>query len=68
MVVPAEHGLEPLAVPAAPGDAIAWHRDMLHASDANRSSADRRGMVLVFADADVADFGARDRFALGPVS
>jgi len=59
-VMPADHGLVAVPAPAAAGDAIVWHADMLHSSAPNRSDADRRGMVLVFADASAAGFQALD--------
>lgn len=61
-VTPEEHGLRAVPAPAAAGDAIVWHADMLHSSAPNRSAADRRGMVMVFADSSSKDFEALDHY------
>ncbi len=56
--------LEARPVPLRSGDAVVWHRYMLHASAANRSPENRRGVVMVFADASHRPFDAHDRFPL----
>ncbi|MCP5072292.1 MAG: phytanoyl-CoA dioxygenase family protein [Rhodobacteraceae bacterium] len=58
------HGIEPEYAPAAPGDAVCWHRLMLHSSDANLSGRNRYGMVLVFADASIEGFHSIDRYLI----
>lgn len=60
-VDPVEEALgqaEPLELGA--GSAAIWHRYFVHGSGPNRSGQDRRGMVLVFADASLPGFSARD--------
>jgi len=60
-VNPSATGLAaPRAVPMAAGDALAWHRYLVHGSGPNQSSRARRAMVLVFADADAPGFDADD--------
>ncbi|EST38948.1 hypothetical protein N566_04745 [Streptomycetaceae bacterium MP113-05] len=44
----------------APGEAVVWDRRFVHASGPNTSDADRRGMVVVFADGGAEGFRARD--------
>jgi ectoine hydroxylase-related dioxygenase (phytanoyl-CoA dioxygenase family) len=58
------NGLRPRQLPMRPGDAVAWHRYMLHASSANRSPANRWGMVMVFADSSHPQFDSYDRFLM----
>src|SRR5690606_5567547 len=48
----------------APGDSVMWDRLFVHASGPNTSSEDRRGMVVVFADAGAPGFHARDVLGL----
>ena len=60
-VNPSATGLAaPRAVPMAAGDALAWHRYLVHGSGPNQSSLARRAMVLVFANADAPGFKADD--------
>lgn len=60
-----EDGLaEPLQFVLEPGDAVMWDRHFAHGSAANTSDADRRGMVVVFADAASPKFRAKDAMAL----
>lgn len=62
---PVEDGLrEPVQFELAPGDGVMWDRYFAHGSAANASPHDRRGMVVVFADANDPEFRARDSFAL----
>lgn len=61
----AEDGLEePVQFPLAPGDGVMWDRYFAHGSAANTSPHDRRGMVVVFADASAPEFRAKDSFPL----
>lgn len=60
-----EDGLaEPVQFTLEPGDAVVWDRYFAHGSAANTSAVDRRGMVVVFADAGDPGFQARDAFPL----
>lgn len=52
--------LKPLTT--EPGDIVIWHRYLVHGSSANLSSANRIGMVLVFADAGLPNFRTKDIF------
>ncbi|MFN7740990.1 MAG: phytanoyl-CoA dioxygenase family protein [Cyanobacteriota bacterium] len=52
------------ALPLTPGDAIVWHRYMVHRSGENRSNDPRWGVVFVFADQSQNGFDAFDRFPL----
>lgn len=47
-----------------PGEAVIWDRRFVHGSGPNRSTSDRRGMVIVFADSARDDFTARDVMTL----
>lgn len=60
----------PQKVPMRAGDVLVWHRYMIHGSGRNCSARDRKGMVLVFADAAAANFKAKDvyRFTPSPLS
>ncbi|MET9380883.1 phytanoyl-CoA dioxygenase family protein [Streptomyces sp. NPDC002928] len=61
----AEDGLrEPVQFELDPGDAVMWDRYFAHGSAANTSPHDRRGMVVVFADASDPEFRAKDSFPL----
>jgi hypothetical protein len=61
----AEDGLnEPVQFVLRPGDGVMWDRYFAHGSAANTSADDRRGMVVVFADASSPDFRAKDSFPL----
>ncbi|MFJ8621296.1 phytanoyl-CoA dioxygenase family protein [Kitasatospora sp. NPDC093550] len=61
----AEDGLrEPVQFDLSPGDAVMWDRFFAHGSAANTSPDDRRGMVVVFADASDPEFRAKDSFLL----
>ncbi|MGW2842945.1 hypothetical protein ACWCWD_34795 [Streptomyces sp. NPDC001493] len=61
----AEDGLrEPVQFELAPGDGVMWDRYFAHGSAANTAPHDRRGMVVVFADASAPGFRARDSFPL----
>jgi hypothetical protein len=61
----AEDGLdEPVQFVLQPGDGVMWDRYFAHGSAANTSPNDRRGMVVVFADASSPDFQAKDSFPL----
>lgn len=60
-----EDGLrEPVQFELKPGDGVMWDRYFAHGSAANTSSADRRGMVVVFADSSDPGFAATDHFPL----
>jgi ectoine hydroxylase-related dioxygenase (phytanoyl-CoA dioxygenase family) len=43
-----------------PGEVVMWDRWLVHGSGRNTSPADRRGMVVVFADGSADNFQARD--------
>ncbi|WP_030210006.1 phytanoyl-CoA dioxygenase family protein [Streptomyces sp. NRRL S-87] len=61
----AEDGLrEPVQFELRPGDGVMWDRFFAHGSAANTSPADRRGMVVVFADSSAPGFAAKDHFPL----
>ncbi|MFI9645079.1 phytanoyl-CoA dioxygenase family protein [Streptomyces sp. NPDC052040] len=65
----AEDGLrEPVQFELAPGDAVMWDRYFAHGSAANTSPDDRRGMVVVFADASDPEFRAKDSFPLSDLA
>ncbi|MDH6578819.1 phytanoyl-CoA dioxygenase family protein [Kitasatospora sp. MAP5-34] len=65
----AEDGLnEPVQFELAPGDGVMWDRYFAHGSAANTSPNDRRGMVVVFADASDPDFRAKDSFPLADLA
>lgn len=51
-------------IPLPPGDAVAWHRLMVHGSAANKSDKPRWGMVMVFARESEPGFDAFDRYPL----
>ncbi|MEU7599553.1 phytanoyl-CoA dioxygenase family protein [Streptomyces sp. NPDC041003] len=55
---------DPVQFELSPGDAVMWDRFFAHGSAANTSPIDRRGMVVVFADASDPEFRAKDRFLL----
>lgn len=60
-----EDGLrEPVQFRLSPGDAVMWDRYFAHGSAPNSSAEDRRGMVVVFADASAPGFQATDSFPL----
>jgi ectoine hydroxylase-related dioxygenase (phytanoyl-CoA dioxygenase family) len=60
-----EDGLaDPVQFILQPGDAVMWDRFLAHGSAANTSSSDRRGMVVVLADASEPGFSATDCFTL----
>lgn len=46
------------------GEAVMWDRFFAHSSGPNLSDQDRRGMVLVFADAGAEGFRSKDRLSL----
>jgi ectoine hydroxylase-related dioxygenase (phytanoyl-CoA dioxygenase family) len=52
------------SIPLASGDAVAWHRLMVHGSAANLSDKPRWGMVMVFARESEPGFDAFDRYPL----
>lgn len=58
----------PEKVPMQAGDVLVWHRYMVHGSGRNCSSSDRKGMVLVFANAAEPNFTARDTYKVMPFS
>ncbi|MGW0275689.1 phytanoyl-CoA dioxygenase family protein [Streptomyces sp. NPDC003006] len=61
----AEDGLDkPVQFRLAPGDGVMWDRYFAHGSSANTSPHDRRGMVVVLADASSPEFQAKDSFPL----
>jgi hypothetical protein len=65
----AEDGLpEPVQFHIEPGDAVLWDRYFAHGSAANTSTSDRRGMVVVFADASAPGFRAKDSFPLADLT
>jgi hypothetical protein len=55
---------KPVFIEMDAGDVAWWHRYFIHGSGPNRSNVDRRGMVLVFANADDKNFCARDKYSL----
>ncbi|GGK78896.1 phytanoyl-CoA dioxygenase family protein [Mangrovihabitans endophyticus] len=59
---------EPVQFVLSPGDGAMWDRYFAHGSAANTSDEDRRGMVIVFADAGDPDFAAKDSFALSSLT
>ncbi|MER5968943.1 phytanoyl-CoA dioxygenase family protein [Streptomyces sp. NPDC002055] len=65
----AEDGLrEPVQFELRPGDGVMWDRHFAHGSAANTSAQDRRGMVVVFADASDPEFRAKDGFPLADLT
>lgn len=61
----AEDGLaEPTQFRLEAGDGVLWDRYFAHGSGPNASAEDRRGMVVVFADASAPGFEAKDCFLL----
>ncbi len=46
------------------GDALIWHRHLVHSSPANDSNTNRIGMVFVFADRSKTGFKAIDKHAI----
>lgn len=65
----AEDGLsEPVQFDLAPGDGVMWNRYFAHGSAANSSAEDRRGMVVVFADAAHPGFCAKDSFPIAELA
>ncbi|MGF1427366.1 phytanoyl-CoA dioxygenase family protein [Kitasatospora sp. LaBMicrA B282] len=65
----AEDGLsEPVQFELAPGDGVMWDRHFAHGSAANTSADDRRGMVVVFADASDPEFRAKDSFPIADLA
>lgn len=61
----AEDGLnEPVQFVLEPGDGVMWDRYFAHGSATNTSVHDRRGMVVVFADASSPDLQAKNSFPL----
>ncbi|MBM7167723.1 phytanoyl-CoA dioxygenase family protein [Streptomyces sp. G44] len=65
----AEDGLdEPVQFRLAPGDGVMWDRYFAHGSAANTSPRDRRGMVVVLADASSPEFRAKDSFPLADLA
>ena len=59
---------EPRQFDLVPGDAVMWDRNFAHGSAANTSDGDRRGMVVVLADASVPGFRSRDHFPVGDLA
>jgi hypothetical protein len=45
-----------------PGEAVIWHRYLIHGSGPNLSATDRRGFVVVFADPNANGFSATDSY------
>lgn len=64
-----EDGLTgPVPLTLEPGEAVIWDRHFAHGSGRNDSGMDRRGMVVVFADASAPGFQAADRLSLSDLS
>lgn len=64
-----EDGLaDPVQFVLQPGDAVVWDRFFAHGSAPNTSPMDRRGMVVVFADAGDPEFAAKDSFPLAELA
>lgn len=64
-----EEGLTgPVALTLKPGEAVTWDRYFAHGSGRNASGMDRRGIVVVFADASDPGFQAADRFSLSDLT
>lgn len=64
-----EEGLTgPVALTLRPGEAVIWDRYFAHGSGRNSSGTDRRGIVVVFADANAPGFAAADRFSLSDLT
>jgi hypothetical protein len=64
-----EDGLTgPVPLTLKPGEAVIWDRYFAHGSGRNASGMDRRGMVVVFADASDPGFQAADRFSLSDLA
>jgi hypothetical protein len=64
-----EEGLTgPVALTLKPGEAVIWDRYFAHGSGHNSSGMDRRGIVVVFADASAPGFQAADRFSLSDLT
>lgn len=64
-----EEGLTgPVALTLKPGEAVIWDRYFAHGSGRNTSGMDRRGIVVVFADASAPGFAAADRFSLSDLT
>lgn len=59
-----ENNLKNQAIPMKSGDAVAWHRYMVHSSGVNESDKPRMGMVMVFADTSEPDFFSWDLIRL----
>jgi hypothetical protein len=65
----AEDGLsDPVPISLRPGEGVIWDRYFAHGSGRNASGTDRRGMVIVFADASDPGFQAADRFSLSDLT
>lgn len=65
----ADEGLaDPVQFLLEPGDAVMWDRYFAHGSAPNTSEIDRRGMVVVFADASDPRFAPKDCITLAEIA